>query len=64
MKQVGTFLRVGLFACALLVPSLPVAHAASGIREVSTAPQEVERPAPWGFLGLVGLLGLLGRLRD
>jgi len=64
MKRVGTWLRAGLFACALGLPSLPVAHAASEIREVSTAPQEVEHPAPWGFLGLVGLLGLLGRLRD
>lgn len=64
MKRVRRTLQAGLVACALLLPGLPVAHAASGIREVSTAPQEVERPAPWGFLGLVGLLGLLGRLRN
>ena len=57
-------LRSAGLAFGLLSAGLPVAHAAVDTREVSAAPQVVERQVPWGLLGFLGVLGVLGRLRD
>lgn len=61
-------LQNAVLASSLLFAGLPAVYAAGDTsgdtREVSAAPQVVERQVPWGLIGFLGVLGVLGRLRD